>query len=266
MKRHVSVLALCLSGIAIAQAQTNTMPTTSGTTTTGTYTTTPATTSNMNNSMNTTTTTDASMNNTGATNSTNNATAPAYGTTTTSYNNADMKRTNEYDDTKEGRFGAYVGANFSRFRNEPIPDGAYRAGFQVGVYGRTAGTIFGQLGVEYRNSTANLVRNANGATRNGKIDQHFIAIPAYVGARLGTSLGLRLQVGAELSALVVNAKNDFLIGDDDVKRTILAGLAGVGLNLGPVTVDAVYNLGLTNVFAANDTKRTLLALNLGFRF
>ncbi|MBC7569182.1 MAG: outer membrane beta-barrel protein [Spirosoma sp.] len=293
MKRQLSVLALCLSGIALAQAQTSTMSPASGTLTTGTYTTTPATTSNTDNSMNATTpsksynngstTTDSSANvNSGTmgnsrttiTSGTYNSAAPAYGTTTTTYSSTDTKVDRSYEDpsSKKGRFGVYAGANFSRFVNEPIPDGAYRAGYQIGVYGRTAGTIFGQLGVEYRTSTAGLVRNGAGQPTqtprqiSGNIDQHFIAIPAYVGARLGTALGVRLQVGAELSALVVNSSNEFGIGNDDVRRAIVSGLAGVGINLGPVTVDAVYNLGLTNVFEANDTKRRLIAINLGFRF
>ena len=299
MKRQLSLaMALCLGGLGLAQAQTTNTNSTPGTTSTGTYTTTPATTSNMNNSMNTTTpsnsynsgstttdgttnTTNGTMNNSGTTpttgnyNSTNSST-PAYGTTTTTtnYSDADTKANRTYDDPadKKGRFGIYAGANFSRFVNEPIPDGAYRAGYQIGIYGRTGGTIFGQLGVEYRTSTAGLVRNGTGQPTQtpsqiaGNIDQRFIAIPAYVGVRLGTALGLRLQVGAELSALVVNSSNQFGIGNDDVRRAILGGLAGVGINLGPVTIDANYNLGLTNVFAANDTKRQLLAINLGFRF
>lgn len=298
MKRQISLAAaLCLGGLGLAQAQTTNTNSTPGTVTTGTYTTTPATTSNMNNSMNTTTpatnsynngstTTDGSTNTTTTTGTMNNAgttttsdtynsTSPAYGTTTTTnYTDTDTKTKRDYDDPsdKKGRFGVYAGANFSRFVNEPIPDGAYRAGYQIGLYGRTAGTIFGQLGLEYRTSTAGLVRNGTGQTSQtpsqiaGNIDQHFIAIPAYVGVRLGTALGLRLQVGAELSALVVNSSNQFGIGNDDVRRAILGGLAGVGINLGPVTIDANYNLGLTNVFDNNDTKRQLLAINLGFRF
>ena len=219
---------------------------------------------------------DGTISNSGTaeTSGTYNSVAPAYGTTTATYSSTDSKKNRSYDDraVKEGRFGVYAGANFSRFVNEPIPDGAYRAGYQIGVYGRTAGTIFGQLGVEYRTSTAGLVRNGAGQPTqsprqiSGNIDQHFVAIPAYVGARLGTALGVRLQVGAEISALVVNSSNEFGIGNDDVRRAIVAGLAGVGINLGPVTLDAVYNLGLTNVFETNDTKRRLIAINIGFRF
>jgi len=203
------------------------------------------------------------------------------GTTTTTTTNtystdanrsADVNPTKDKGWGKEGKFGIYAGVNFSRFVNEPIPDGAYRAGWQAGIYGRSGGTIFGQLGVEYRTSTSNLVRNGTGQPTQtpgeirGQLDQKFIAIPAYVGVRVGSALGLRLQVGAELSAMIINSPNQFGIGNDDVRRTLLNGLAGAGINLGPLTLDAVYNLGLQNVFDNNDTKRQMLAFNLGFRF
>jgi hypothetical protein len=209
--------------------------------------------------------------------------SPAYGTTTTTTTTTSNNSSPATGDGntgsakdrawgKDGKFGVYAGVNFSRFVNEPIPDGAFRAGYQVGIYGRSAGTIFGQLGVEYRTSTSNLVRNGTGQTTQpvgvirGQIDQQFVAIPAYVGVRIGSALGLRLQAGAELSALIRHPNNNFGINDDDIRRTILGGLLGAGINLGPLTLDAVYNYGLQNVFEGADTKRRLLAVNLGFRF
>ena len=198
-------------------------------------------------------------------------------TTTTMSNNTPTNdinsgKANDRAWGKDGKFGVYAGANFSRFVNEPIPDGAYRAGYQVGIYGRSAGTIFGQLGLEYRTSTSNLVRNGTGQSTptvgevRGQIDQQFVAIPAYVGVRIGSALGLRLQAGAELSTLIRHPDNKFGLNNDDFRRTILGGLLGAGINLGPLTLDAVYNYGLQNVFEGADTKRRLIAVNVGFRF
>ncbi|WP_223834102.1 PorT family protein [Spirosoma profusum] len=291
MKTYVPLLAMCLGSFGLAQAQTTTT-----TTTNSTYSTSPATTdttyrsssmttdsSNMaptTNSTNmapTTNSSNSSMSNSNmnsAPTRTNEST-----TTTTTYNSGDASMNSsdaapksERSWGKQGKFGIYAGVNFSRFVNEPIPDGAYRAGWQAGLYGRTGGTIFGQLGVEYRTSTSNLVRSGTGQPSQtageirGQIDQQFVAIPAYVGVRVGSALGLRIQVGAELSTMIINSSNQFGIGKDDVRRTLLNGLGGVGINLGPLTLDAVYNLGLQNVFDNNDTKRNMLAFNLGFRF
>lgn len=213
--------------------------------------------------------------------------APTYNaTTTTTTTTSDYGTTpNRTRDTngdrawgKDGKFGVYAGLNFSRFVNEPIPDDAYRTGWQAGIYGRSGGTIFGQIGLEYRNSTSNLVRSGSaignptsgtattGADVRGQIDQHFLAIPAYVGARIGALAGLRLQAGLELSSLVSIGNNNFNLNRDDLNRTILNGLLGAGINLGPVTLDAVYNHGLQNVFDNADTKRRMWAFNVGFRF
>lgn len=293
MKTHITLLAACLLGGGLATAQTTTNSTSSTTTTTATYGTTPVTTtdsstsSGMSNSTNATmgsgtTNSTGTMNSGGAT--TNTTASPAYGTTTTTTtttNNstpatmqADVNtpETTKRSWGKDGKFGVYAGVNFSRFVNEPIPDGAYRAGYQVGIYGRSAGTIFGQLGLEFRTSTSNLVRSGAGQSTptvgevRGKIDQYFIAVPAYVGVRIGSALGLRVQAGAELAALVRNNYDKFGFQDDDFRRTILNGLLGAGINLGPLTLDAVYNYGLQNVFEGADTKRRLIAVNLGFRF
>jgi hypothetical protein len=199
----------------------------------------------------------------------------AYTTTTTTTTDRSSD-TNDRTDGKEGKFGVYAGVNFSQFVNEVKPAKAYRPGYQVGVYYRSPGTIFGQIGVEYRASSSNLISTASGSgtttgsvttelTRN--IDQRFLAIPAYVGTRIGGDLGLRLQIGAELASLVGVSKNDFNLGSDDLKRTILNGLAGVGVNLGPVTLDLVYNHGFVQVFdKTSDTKRNILSANVGLRF
>lgn len=223
------------------------------------------------------------MNNTGATNTYDSRT-----TTTSSssdYNTNDRANRNNRDADgtrkwgKSGKFGVYAGLNFSRFVNEPIQDNAYRTGWQAGLYGRSGGTVFGQIGLEYRNSTANLVRAGSSVIGNpvsttaapaadisGQVNQHFLAIPAYVGLRVGSALGLRVQAGAELSSQVAIGDNNFQLGRDDVRRTILNGLLGAGINLGPVTLDAVYNLGLSNVFEGLDTKRRMVQVNVGLRF
>lgn len=312
MKKSIFAICLLASGAAFGQTtsgSTNNSGTTSTTTTTSnsnmsspTYnsnTTTPTgtmSTTGSSTDMNTGTTTNSTNSNypagntgtttgTGATNSaptnTYDNTTTTTTTTTTDLNNngvGTMNRANRDADGKRdwgksGKFGIYAGLNASRFVNEPTPDDAYRVGWQAGIYGRSGGTIFGQIGLEYRNSTANLIRVNNSSTTGsvndqtkGSVKQQFLAIPAYVGVRIGSALGLRLQAGAELSSQVAIGENNFQLGNDDVRRTILNGLLGAGINLGPLTLDAVYNLGLSNVFEGIDTKRRMGQINVGFRF
>ncbi len=251
MKTNQTILALCLLGSGVAFGQS-----TSTTTTTSVATDSPQTMSTGN-----------STNSVTPLNSTYTTTS-----TTTDRSPSDTKRS----DGKGGKFGIYAGVNFSQFVNEQKPAKSYRPGYQVGLYYRSPGTIFGQIGAEYRASSSNLISTASGSgTTTGtvsnelksNIDQRFLAIPVYVGTRIGGALGLRLQVGAELASLVGVSKNDFNLGSDDLKRTILNGLAGVGINLGPLTLDAVYNHGFVQVFDKTaDTKRNILAVNVGLRF
>ena len=266
VKTNQTILALCLLGTGVAFGQTSS--TTSSTITTTTYSTdsSQAATSTGNRTTNTPSNSTYSTNSVTPINST-------YSTSTTADRPAtDGKRT----DGKGGKFGVYAGVNFSQFVNEQKPAKSYRPGYQVGLYYRSPGTIFGQIGAEYRASSSNLVSTAQGSgttpgtvqtelTRN--IDQQFLAIPVYVGARIGGGLGFRIQAGAELAALVAVGQNDFKLGKDDLNRTILNGLVGAGINLGPLTLDAVYNHGFVQVFdKLSDTKRNILSLNVGFRF
>ena len=172
---------------------------------------------------------------------------------------------------KSGKFGIYAGANLARFVGEPIPDDAYRVGWQAGLYGRTGGTFFGQLGAEYRNSSVNLVRvnsNTTSSELKGNLNQHTLAIPAYVGVRAGGALGLRVQVGAEFATLLSVGNNDFSLNKDNLRTSTVNGLADLGINLGPLTLDAVYNHGFANVYKNStlDSKRRMFGLNLGLRF
>jgi hypothetical protein len=280
MKAQFTFMATCLLGAQLATGQntTNTTPTTS----TSTYSTPATDTTRATGTTDSTTPTAVSTNNnatqtTGTTYSTAPAANNANTMTTTSSTDDQMSRNNrnkaDRPAGKNGKFGIYGGVNFSRFMNEPISSDAYRVGWQAGLYGRTGGTVFGQIGFEYRNSTSDLIRTGQGATPGsvsgevrGKIDQHFLAIPAYVGLRIGSALGLRIQAGAELSSLVAIGDNNFQLEKDDLNRTILNGLLGAGINLGPLTLDAVYNHGFQNVFDDADAKRRTFAFNLGFRF
>ncbi|MBC8155293.1 MAG: outer membrane beta-barrel protein [Bacteroidetes bacterium] len=268
MKTQHTFLALCLLGAGTTFGQsTPTAPST----TTATYTSDSSrTTATDNGTLNTST-------NTNSMNSSTNSAAPlnsTYSTTTTGNDRA--ARNGKRTDGKDGKFGIYAGVNFSRFVNEPLPDNTYRPGYQVGLYYRSPGTIFGQIGAEYRATSSNLIRTGTGSGTTpgtitdqlkGSLTQKFLTIPAYVGVRLGGTLGFRIQAGAELAAQVAVGENNFQLGNDDLNRTILNGLLGAGVNLGPVTIDAVYNQGFVNVFDDGaDTKRTMLALNLGLRF
>ncbi|GAA4467272.1 hypothetical protein GCM10023189_50660 [Nibrella saemangeumensis] len=237
-------------------------------TNTGTYSTTPT---NTNTGTYNNTTGTGTINNS-TTPSTNNSTYSTTTTTTTSSTDPYATRDTYQDGVmdKPGRFGIYAGINRSNFIGE-ANNLTYEAryGYQIGVYGRTGGTVFGQLGAEFRTTTSQVFRagTVSSSDVRANLDQQFLAIPAWIGIRVGSVAGLRLQAGAELSALIGRGKGNVDLGLDDVNRTQLNGLLGAGVNLGPITLDAFYNHGLARIFDRGaDFKRRMFGFNVGLRF
>ncbi|GAA4396914.1 hypothetical protein GCM10023187_05580 [Nibrella viscosa] len=259
------------SGTGTYQNQSGTNMNTNSSTGTGTYSTTPSGTGTYQNQTGTYSTSPTNTNtgtySTGTdAGSMNNSTYST--TTTTTATSADPYATRALDNP--GRFGVYAGINRSNF----VGSGAnltYEAkyGYQIGLYGRTGGTIFGQLGAEFRTTTSQVYRagTVSSSEVRANLDQQFLAIPAWVGVRVGSLAGLRLQAGAELSALIGQGKGNAALGWDDVNRTQLNGLLGAGINLGPITLDAFYNHGLARIFdRGSDLKRRMFGFNVGLRF
>ena len=44
------------------------------------------------------------------------------------------------------------------------------------------------------------------------------------------------------------------------------GLANLGFDAGPITLDFVYHYGFADVIASGNSKRRILGVNLGFKF
>ncbi|WP_229365745.1 PorT family protein [Fibrisoma montanum] len=288
MKIKHTLLALGLSSVGLVYGQTtSTMSSTTSTSTyssgaanTGVTTTDTArvgtTDTQMTSPMNTNSSTGSMS--TPTTNSNYNNATTTTTTTTTSTDMGSMNTSSNRDangrraDGKQGRFGIYAGVNASQFIGEPIAgdETTGRVGYQLGLYGRTGGTVFGQIGAEFRASSTELFRRGGGQTvgdLRDRIDQYFIAVPIFIGVRAGGPLGFRAQIGPELATLFAIGDNNFNFGNDDVNRLILNGVADIGINLGPLTLDAFYNRGFVNVFDQGaDTKRQIVGLNLGLRF
>ncbi len=170
-------------------------------------------------------------------------------------------------------FGVYGGLNSTFLSGESIngnnPQG--RLGYQFGGYVRGGGRLFGQVGVEYLASSSNIITKGDGTVKNlndviNGVDQRYIHIPAYIGVKLAQSprgmSAIRLQVGAELATVTSN-KTDLTLNNSSVN-----GLADLGFDAGPLTIDFVYHHGFNNTIS-NQTvsyKPRILGVNVGFKF
>lgn len=171
--------------------------------------------------------------------------------------------------------GFYAGVNSTRYRGEDVngQDLTGRLGYQVGVFTRFGGRLYGQLGVEYFASSSNFFSPGDGQQLNdisGRIDTKWIQVPVYLGFKLAQSKrgisGVRLAVGAEY-ANRIGGTNTVQVDNDEIKNGTFLALGNLGFDLGPLMIDVVYHHGLSDVIQGfNNSQRRSVGLNVGFKF
>ncbi|MBC8155292.1 MAG: hypothetical protein H7Z72_20570 [Bacteroidetes bacterium] len=182
------------------------------------------------------------------------------------------ERKERREDYKNFTFGLYGGLNSTRFDGEGVngQNLSGRLGYQLGAYVRGGGRIYGQIGVEYLTSSSDFYRRADSTVSLNEVisnvDQQYIHIPAYIGVKLAQSprglSAVRLQVGAELATVTGN-NSDFTFNNSTIN-----GLANLGFDAGPLTVDFVYHYGFNNTIRdqAASSKPRILGVNVGVKF
>jgi hypothetical protein len=171
-----------------------------------------------------------------------------------------------------GYFGLYGG--LTRTQTNPAIRETNRSGWQAGVYGRTGGTLFWQLGVEYRNVTTPYSLRPNSLSTSippagsdyDEIKQNLLVFPTYLGLRFGKKVGLHLQVGAEVTTLISADYPPNSLGGTSLRRSTYNGLGGGGIHIGPITLDVIYHQGLQTIYTdGSATKGQQLSVSLGCR-
>lgn len=197
----------------------------------------------------------------------------------------DGQRSKEIEEKKERRenyknfsFGVYGGANSTRFEGESVAGQnlSGRLGYQLGFFVRGGGRIYGQIGAEYLTSSSEFYQTGDSTLTNvknliGNVDQKYLHIPAYIGVKLAQSdrgvSAVRLQVGAEYAAPLGVNNNAFNFEQGDFRAATLNGLANLGFDAGPLSLDIVYHHGFADVIeGTTNTKRRILGINVGVKF
>ncbi|MFD2933055.1 PorT family protein [Spirosoma flavum] len=298
MKRQFSLLAICLYGVGIANAQTtaNTYSTT-GSTANSSYT--SPTTTDSTNSMNSTspsstmsnnssTTNNGSMNNSGTTPnntySTNTASSTDGTTTTTTTTDRPDRVKNTKKDYKNFVFGIYAGLNTTKFKGEALDANGSsnkltgRLGYQAGFFVRGGGRLFGQIGAEYFASSSNYFVAGSGQTASNikdQIDIKYIQVPVYIGYKLVQSdrgiSAVRVQLGLEYANQIGSSSNSFgNLNNLQLKSGTFNGLGQLGFDAGPVFLDLTYHYGFSDAITQNTgfatSQRRILSASVGFKF
>lgn len=172
--------------------------------------------------------------------------------------------------------GFYVGANSTRFRGEDVDgsDLTGRLGYQVGVFARGGGRLYGQIGAEYFASSSNFFRPGDGQSLSDiseRIDTKWVQIPAYIGVKLAQSKrgisGIRLAVGAEYANRLSSESNSVEVNETEIKSGTFLALGNLGFDIGPVFIDLVYHHGLNDAIKGfNNSQRRTVSANFGFKF
>lgn len=171
--------------------------------------------------------------------------------------------------------GIYAGPNLSKYSTDQDSlDSKARVGYQLGLYVRGGGRLFGQIGAEYLGISSKLYSKDDKGTSlnqiNSTINTHYLQIPVQIGFRPAMTpskrTGIRIQAGAELSYLLNSGKNDLSVTKEDYNKTVINGVGGIGFDLGPLTLDISYHRGIRDVYKETNAKLRMVSASLGFKF
>ncbi len=176
----------------------------------------------------------------------------------------------------QAQFNLKGGLNFTQV-SEDYQDGEIdgKAGFQIGFETRLGDQVYISPGIYYfqHQSRINFVDDGDVNIvdlPDYDVDFKGIRIPVHIGVDVikGENWGLRAFTGPNASFIL--STNDGLPGyEDDAFRDILWGYnAGVGVDLGIITLDVSREWRLNNVFEGNtpEFKNNITYLSVGFLF
>ena len=165
--------------------------------------------------------------------------------------------------TAEVNFGVKAGVNFSSLKTglNAVSDKSGKIGFNAGVFARVGSKIFFQPEVNYVTFSDKYRFNSN--SYEAKFRQ--INVPLLVGYKFinTTEFIFRLAAGPDL---YYNLKKPSAPSGFDYKKFSGGGAINAGIDLGPLTLDAKYSLGLKKINSQLGQKANIFSLTAGFKF
>lgn len=165
--------------------------------------------------------------------------------------------------TSEVNFGIKAGVNFStlKTRLNAVNDKSGKIGFNAGVFARLGNNLFFQPELNYVTFSDKYRFNAN--AYEAKFRQ--LNVPLLVGYKfVNTSdFNFRLSAGPDL---YYNLKKPVAPAGFDYNKFSAGGALNAGVDIGPLTLDARYSLGLKKVSSELGQKANIFSLTAGFKF
>jgi len=167
--------------------------------------------------------------------------------------------------------------NYSFDDNESIDEDKARVGYAIGGTVRFGKALYFAPGAYYQQTSfeATATDDLTLTSVTDAVGVNAIHIPVYVGLMLGSgaespaATGLRVYAGPTATIVTSVSDNDFDVVKDDYESTIWGGTIGAGFDLTSITCDLNYEIGLTDVFSADDAigaKQNVLRGLVGLKF
>lgn len=167
------------------------------------------------------------------------------------------------------QFGVKGGVNLSKFSTENTFGSDNNAGYYAGIW-----TRIGAAGIHLQPEL--YLSGKNTTLKSGSLENEVkftsLDVPVLVGTKIGAAgIGFRLNTGPVVS-FILNEDQSFGDATSNVfsgsfKDQAFAWQFGTGLDVGKLSVDLRYELGLSKLNSAGypDTKLNMFTLGLGLR-
>ena len=160
-------------------------------------------------------------------------------------------------------FGIKAGVNFSTLKTglNAITDKSGKIGFNAGVFARAGKTLYFQPELNY--VTFSDKYRFNSTSYEAKFRQ--LNLPLMVGYKIINTeeLNFRLSAGPDL---YYNLKKPIAPGGFKYKDFTAGGVINAGVDIGSLTFDARYSLGLSKFNKELGQKANIFSLGVGFKF
>ncbi|PST83565.1 PorT family protein [Pedobacter yulinensis] len=174
---------------------------------------------------------------------------------------AAVKSTNAQSTDPE--FGVKAGVSFPTLRGgvSGISNQSNKMGLNAGVFARVGGDFYFQPEVNFVSFKSTYT--FQGAAYEAKFRQ--LNVPLMVGYKLlnAEDLSLRVSAGPDLS---YNLNKPAAPAGTAYKKFTAGGVVNAGVDIGGVSFDARYSLGLTSANKELDQKTGLFSVAVGFKF
>lgn len=160
-------------------------------------------------------------------------------------------------------FGIKAGVNFSTLKTglNAVSDKEGKIGFNAGIFARAGKTLYFQPELNYVTFSDKYRFNSN--SYDAKFRQ--LNLPLMVGYKLLNTEALNLRVSAGPD-LYYNLNKPIAPGGFKYKDVSAGGVVNAGVDIGNLTFDARYSLGLSKVNKELGQKANIFSLGVGFKF